>query len=340
MEDKKPTEDTSATPENIGVTQTAPADALEKTNEELTAEGVDATGSLEAAATEGSAKKVNPLKAFWHKVDVYLLGFILIMVVVAATSAVSFLNSKKAPDTPEVATQQLTTDALKQLANSDATVGNAAQTLTVQGNAVFTGQLLVQKDLDVAGRIRLGGDLQAATLTVAGKTNLADTQINSLQVAQNAIMQGTTTLSTVNVSGASNFSGPMGASQITVTRLIMSGNAVLQVPNHIAFTGAPAQRASINTGVLGNGGTASVNGSDTVGTVNINSGNNPTAGCFISVNFAQAFASPPNVIISPVGLAAGQTQYYVTRTNTGFSVCTANPAPANQVFGFSYFVAG
>ena len=119
----------------------------------------------------------------------------------------------------------------------------------------------------------------------------------------------------------------------------MSGNAILQIPNHLSFTG-PSPSRTINAGVLGAGGSASVNGSDTNGTININTGSNPSAGCFARINFQQAFPGQPHVIVSPVGAAAGQTQYYVDRNNTGFSICTNNPAPANQVFAFDYFVTG
>src|SRR5206468_1717571 len=108
--------------------------------------------------------------------------------------------------------------------------------------------------------------------------------------------------------------------------------------NHIAFTGAPATRGSISNAVLGGGGTANVNGSDTTGTINISTGNAPAAGCFLTINFGQTFANVPHVIISPFGIGAGQTQYYVTKTTSSFSVCTAAAPPANQVFGFDYFV--
>jgi len=172
---------------------------------------------------------------------------------------------------------------------------------------------------------------------VSGTSNLGTAQINTLQVAQNAAIQGNTTMRDLSVSGTSTFSGPMTASQITVTRLILSGNATLQVPNHISFTG-PSPGRSINNSVLGNGGTASINGSDTTGSVNINTGGSPAAGCFVQITFNQRFTNQPHVLITPVGAGAGQTQYYVTRTNTGFSICTNNAAPANSVFGYDYFV--
>src|SRR4051812_45354689 len=137
MEEKKPAEGGDQSAASNSPARAVPADALEKTNEQLQAEGVDTTGSLEAETAEANAKKQSGLKRFWRKVDVYLLGFVLIVVVVGATGAVSYLNSKKAPETPETATETLSADALKQLANSDATIGNASQTLTVQGNAIF-----------------------------------------------------------------------------------------------------------------------------------------------------------------------------------------------------------
>ena len=141
----------------------------------------------------------------------------------------------------------------------------------------------------------------------------------------------------LNVAGSSSFSGPVTINQLNVTNLTMSGNSSLRILNHIAFPGASPSR-SINNGVLGGGGTSTVNGSDTTGTININTGSGPVAGCFTRLTFAVKFTSPPHVIVSPVGVGAGQTQYYVERDTNGFSVCTASPAPANAVFAFDYFV--
>ena len=251
----------------------------------------------------------------------------------------AYLNNKKVPKTPDVATQQLTTDALKQLANSDATVGSAAQTLTVQGNAIISGQLLVRKDLNVAGSIKLGGDFTAQNITASGKTNLADTQINSLQVAQNTTLQGTVTIAKdLNVAGASALNGPVTAGQITVSKLILSGNGTLQIPNHLSFSGPSPTRSITDAGTLGAGGTVSINGSDTAGTININTGSGPVAGCFVKITFSLAFTAMPHIIASPFGAGTGSLDWYVTKSTTGFSICTLNAAPAGQVMGFDYFV--
>jgi hypothetical protein len=340
MDDKKPAEGEAAKPaDGQPATQAVPQDGLEKTSEELQKEGVDTSSEpAESTGPDGKPlKKPSGIKLLMRKFNVYLLGFGLVVAIVGATGVVSYLNSKKQPVTPTVASQELSADALKQLANSDATVGSASQTLTIQGNTIVQGQMLVRKDLDVAGNIRLGGDLTVSTLTVSGSTNLADTQINKLQVANDTAIQGTTDVHDLNVAGDASFSGALDASQITVTRLIMSGNAVLQVPNHITFSGGPPNR-TIDTAVLGAGGTASISGSDMSGSITINSGNGPVAGCFVRVTFNQSFSNMPHVIISPINAAAANIPYYVTKSQTVFSVCTASPAPANSVFGFDYWI--
>lgn len=317
--------------------QQAPADALSRTPDDLEQEQAAAPITSPAAVEGPTVKKLSPIKKLFRKVNLYFLIFLLLVVVAGAITAVNYLNSTKTTPAPDIASQGLTADALKQLANTDASVGSAAQTLTIQGNAIIAGQTLTRGNLNVAGNFQSGGSIQGPSLTISGESNLGSTQVNSLQVATNTAVQGSTTLRDLNVSGTSSFSGAVTAAQITVSKIIMSGNAILQIPNHISFTGPPPSR-TINAGVLGNSGSASVNGSDTSGTININTGGNPSAGCFARINFQQAFTNQPHVIVSPVGAGAGQTQYYVDRDKAGFSICTVNAAPANQVFAFDYFV--
>lgn len=322
-----------ATPEAV-VPETAPADALSMTPEELEQEAA----ANPAPATAGPEdKKLSPLKRIFRVVNVYFLLFLLLVVVAGAIAAVNYLNSEKPQPEASIVNQKLTADTLKQLANTDASVGGTSQTLTIQGNAIIDGSTLARGNLSIAGNVQTGGSLNAPSLTISGNVNLGATQANSLQVAQNLAVQGTTTLRNLNVSGTSTFNGAMTASQISVTNLILSGNASLNVPNHIRFSGATPIRV-INQTTLGGGGSVSVNGSDTSGTININSGNSPTAGCFATITFNQRFTNKPHVIVSPVEKAAGQLQYYVTRDNNSFSICTANAAAAHQSFAFDYFV--
>ena len=318
-------------------TQAAPADALSRTPDDL--EDERAAHATEQASDAKAEKKPSAVRRFFRRVNVYLLLFILIVVIAGIVVAVTYLNSQKTVNEPNIATQTLTESALKQLANTDASVGSSSQTLTIQGNAIIAGQSLMRGNLNVAGNIQAGGSIQGANLTISGTSNLGTAQINTLQVANTLAVQGATTMRDLSVAGAASFSGAVTANQLTTSRLTLSGNAVLQVPNHLSFTG-PTPGRSVTSNVLGAGGSVSISGSDTSGTVNINTGNNPQPGCFTRVTFQQAFTAQPRVIISPVGAGAGQTQYYVTRDAGGFSICTNNAAPAGQAFAFDYFVAG
>lgn len=329
----------SAVDDVISGQQDSPNDALSRTPEDLAEEKAQNEAGNTTSSEDSSTKKTSKLKKVFKKANLYFLLFMLVVAIASIVTVVYYLNSQKKPILPTVANQKLDENALKQLANADASVGNKSQTLTIQGNAIIDGQTLSRGDLNVAGNFQTGGSIQGPTITVSGAANLGDTQINTLQVASNTAIQGGTTLRDLNVSGASSFAGAMTASQISVTKLIMSGDAVLEVPNHIAFTGSSPGR-TVTHSTLGNGGSASVDGSDTTGTININTGNSPTAGCFIRINFNQRYSRSPRVIISPVGYGASKTEYYVDRDQNGFSVCTSSPAPANQAFAFDYFITG
>ena len=350
-DEQKPEQETPATPapdqpatadgEGSDVdNQDAPADALSRTPDDL-AEGQQVETATEQAnnPTEAPAtKKISPLKRFIRKANLYFLLFLLVVSVSGAIAIVSYLNSQKDPVKPSIASQELTEKELQKLANTNASVGKASQTLTIQGDAIIEGQTLMRGNLNVAGNFQTGGTIQGSGLTISGSSNLGEAQINSLQVAQNTAIQGNTTLRDLNVSGTTSLGGAVTASQLTVSRLILSGNASLEIPNHIRFSGPSPSRSSINSGTLGSGGTASVNGSDTSGTVNISTGNSPASGCFVRINFNQAYSNQNHVLISPIGSAAGKTEYYVDRDKNGFSICAASPAPANKSFAYDYFV--
>lgn len=317
--------------------QDAPADALSLTPEELE-EREKESGQKEKSEAEIVAEKKLPfIIRIARKINIYFLIFLVLLIIAGVIAAVTYFNSHKPAEQPDVASQTLTTDALKQLANTDATVGGTSQTLTIQGNAIIAGQTLTRGNLNIAGNVQSGGDATFPSITVAGSVNLGSTQASDLQVAGDVSLQGASTLRDLNVSGTSTFGGAMTASQITVTRLILSGNATLEVPNHVSFTGTAPSRTT-NSAVLGSGGTLSLSGSDTTGTININTGTGTSAGCFAQMTFRQPYTKRPNVIVSPVGASAAQLQYYVDRNTTGFSLCTTNTPPTNRSFSFDYFI--
>jgi hypothetical protein len=341
MEEKKP-EDTSggATPDGNGAGG-PPKDAL--ANPEAAANAaslaIGAASSPDGDSASGkSARKINPLKKFTKHFNVYFILFVIIILIAAVISFVAYSNSKKTPPATTANSEKLSQSQLKQLANSNATVGGSGQTLTVQSNAVFDNPVLIRSNLDVAGALQLGGTLNVSQVSVSGSSNLSTTQASTLQVAGTSVFQGLVTVQNgISVGGDSSLNtATIGT--ITANKLILSGTAQLQIPNHVGFSGSAAPRLS-NQPALG-GGSASISGSDTSGTISVNTGGGPQSGCLVNVSFNQAFySSKPNVIISLISSSPMNLEYYAGSLNiSGFSICSANAPPANQQFGFSYFI--
>lgn len=272
---------------------------------------------------------------FVKKVNIYLLLFIFLLAVAGGIILVTYLNSKK-QEKSTIQTQSLSQDTLKQLATSDVTVGQPKQILSVQSNAVFAGKVLIRDSLEVAGAIQVGGSLSVPGITVSGNSIFEQLQVNKgLSVAGDTSIQGQLAVQKgLSVAGGATFGGTLSAPAITVNTLQMNGN--LTLTRHIIIGGTTPDRD--NGPALGGGGTVALSGSDIAGSININTGSSPVAGCFITVNFTQKYNATPNVIATPIGSNAALVGYYVNRSASNFSICAANNPPANASFGFDYFI--
>ena len=278
------------------------------------------------------------LRGIWQRINIYLLLFIFIVVVVVAITVVLYLknrnNAQTAKNDADIASQSLSADALQQLAQSGVQVGDPKQTLNIQSNSVFSGAVLVRGELQVAGGLKIGsGSLAVPGLDVSGSGSISKLQTQDLSVAGNAAVQGQLSVqNNLSVNGSGTFNGPLSATQITVGRLQLSGD--LTLTHHLVAGGSIPGRS--NGGALGSGGTSSVSGSDTAGSISIRTGGGTHSGCFITVNFTQNFSSTPHVVVTPIGSAAAGINYYVQRSTSNFSICTTNAAPAGTSFGFDY----
>jgi cytoskeletal protein CcmA (bactofilin family) len=275
------------------------------------------------------------LRLLVARFNIYLLLFVLVVLIAIIVVGVSvYSNNNNTKKT--IATQPLSSSTLKQLANSDATVGDPKQVLNVQSNAVFSGKVLIRDSLEVAGPLQVGGSLTLPGITVSGNSNFDQVQIrNTLGVGGNTSIQGQLSVQkTLSVSGGATFGGAITAAQISASNLQITGDLVLT--HHIVAGGANPSRS--NGSALGNGGTSSVSGSDSAGTLSINTGDSTAAGCFASITFTQKYNATPHVMVTPVGAAAGNVAYYVNRSASSFSICTSSSAPSNQSFAFDYFV--
>lgn len=82
------------------------------------------------------------------------------------------------------------------------------------------------------------------------------------------------------------------------------------------------------TTALGSGGTASVNGTDTAGTIAVNVGTGAGTGMIGSITFHRNYPEIPRVVVSPVGHP--MPGLYVNRTSTGFTVSTSSALPVGS----------
>lgn len=296
----------------------------------------DATSEASNMAPAPPAKKPGGIKNLIRRFNIYFLLFVFLLLIAGIILAIAYFESKKASTTNTIQTQELTQAALQKIAESDSTVGSSAQVLKVQSSAIFAGRVLVREGLEVAGNLQVGGTVALTNLTVSGTSQLGQTQVNKdLAVAGNTAIQGTATIAkSLQVNGSGTFNGPVSSPQITTSNLQLNGDLVLT--HHITAAGPPP---TLTRGpALGSGGTASVGGSDTAGTVSINVGGGAPGGCFVTINFASKYSSTPRVLITPVGSDAGGLNYYVNRTSAGFSICNSTSPGGGLSFAFDYFV--
>lgn len=303
--------------------------------------GAQATQSQEVPTTE-IPKKRSKFRRIWDVINIYLLIFILLVVVAGIVFIVSYLNSQQEPELPVTALQDLTQEQLSEIATGDANVGDPRYILNIQSDAVFAGSALVRGDLNIAGSLQLGEGLLLPDLTVSGASNLNTVQMNTLNIAGATTMQGALTLQDslsvsegLSVGGTSTFNGAITATSVTTGSLTLAGNGTLTVNNHIKVNGPTPSRT--NGGSIGSGGSTSVSGSDTSGTVNINTGSGASAGCLVNVVFNQSFEGNPQINITPTNAAAATIQYYIQRSSTGFSICSANNPGGGRSFSYDYF---
>ena len=316
-------------------------DALEGAQATSTDGTIDATGSSDdnpdsSAGDSKSAKKKGGIKGIFQRFNIYLLLFIFILGVAGVIIAVAYFQSKSASTTSTLKTQDLTEATLQQVANSEAAIGDSQQVLTVRSSTVFSGKVLIRSGLEVAGNLNVGGTLALNNISVSGVSQFGQVQVNkNLAVAGDTGIQGSLTVAkSLQVNGGATFAGPISAPQITTSNFQLNSDLILT--RHIVAGGGTPSRSTGSA--IGSGGSASNNGSDTAGSVSINTGSGASAGCYVTINFTSRYNSTPRVLLTPVGSGSGAITYYVNRTTSNFSICASTPPPSGASFGFDYFV--
>jgi cytoskeletal protein CcmA (bactofilin family) len=273
------------------------------------------TGSvIQGSGPQNNSKKsiAQKIQSAISKINIYLLLFGLILLLAGIATFASFRASKNSANQSNINGQTLSAEDLKNLKNNDATVGDSRQTLTIASNSIFNGRVLVKDNLDVAGTIRVGGELSLPGITVSGTSAFENVQIgNDLSIAGNTSVQGTLTVQkSLSVRGGANFAGTVSAPTISTDQLIL--NQDIQVNRHIEVGGATPRVTSMNPG---SGGAVSINGSDTAGTVSIAFGAG-SGGGLARVTFASRYNQTPHVIITPNGRQCASLRSYVDEVST------------------------
>jgi hypothetical protein len=241
---------------------------------------------------------------------------------------------------PKPAVQNLSDEEIRKLTDISTNLGTSNQILNFGAGALFRGKVDVAGDLTVGGRFNANGPVTLSQLNITGTSALA-----GLNVGSNLTVGGVTTLQqglTVNgltaINGGLNVSGTasvnaLNASNISVNTISIAGPLIL---SHLQTRGAvPGSAAG---GAVGGGGTISVSGNDTAGTININTGSGTAAGVLATVTFRAAYTGGVHVLLSPLTGASAGLQAYVSRTSTGFQVRVDNPPPSGAVFAYDYLV--
>ena len=271
------------------------------------------------------------------RLNVYLLAFILILIIaLIIVFIVVNTGNQQANDIEQIQTQELTQEAIDNLNSNEATIGDPKQLLTVESNAVFNGQVLIRDGLDVAGPIKVGGELNLPGITVSGTSQFDEVLLNALSIAGDASVQGTLVVEqNLSVAGEGSFGGNLSAPSITLDSLQINGDVAFT--RHIDAGGATP--SVTRGGAGGSGSTVSISGTDTAGTVTVNIGSGASAGNLATVTFVSAFSGNPHVVITPVSNSASTVSsgnfYLSSRSSTSFTISAAStPSPGGISFDY------
>jgi hypothetical protein len=248
-----------------------------------------------------------------------------------------YSQARKTPPAKSPTIETLSPDDLKKLTEIGANLGTAGQVLNIGAAALFRGKVDVGGDLSIGGRLNANGPVTLSQLNITGTT-----AATGLNVGSNLSVSGTTTLQKavtvgdlltvnggLNVAGAASV-GSLNANTIAVRNISISGPLTI---GHLATQGpAPI----IVAGSVGGGGTVSISGNDTAGTININTGSGP-GNVLATITFRAAYSSTVHVLLSPLTSGAADAGAFVTRNGGGFQI-HANTPPAGATLSFDYLV--
>lgn len=316
----------------------APAQAVHQTATSASPTPIVTVGpatSLPESSTGWSAVRGRAKQGAW--IAAAVTGAVLVAIVVFL-----YLKSrpKASPKQQSIASINLPTDQLQKLSGESINVASDRK-------LTFNTPVIVKQDLNVNGQTTLNNVKITGALVLPTAAAASASPSQNLSVAGAALIQGDTTAKgsltvggNLNVSGSASFAGNLNANQLTVKSATL-GNATI---GHL-ITSGPTATASPNNAA--GGGTVSMTGNDTAGTVTITTGNGaPSSGDLITVTFRSAYTSTPHVTVTPVGIGTASSIsavggiYYVSRSTSQFTIGVSKMqlGVGGVTYVFDYFV--
>jgi cytoskeletal protein CcmA (bactofilin family) len=288
--------------------------ARDSLNSSLEGDQIDPTFA-EQEAQLSKVKKPLPRKKISIVVGIIAVVIIGLILFGATTSK----PPKKTTTTVVINTQSLDTGTLNKLESQNSASGSVQQQLTITPNTLFKNDVSVQGNLSANGTTTIQGAVALNSgLTVHG----------GLVVSSNTTVGGNLSVNGVITAGSLN------VGSLTLASIQLSGS--LTIGGHILTTGsAPTAAANLAT----SGGTVSVSGNDTSGTVTINVGNDALqAGELAVITFHSPYSATPNVQLTPITGPSAALQYFVTRSSSYFSINSALAPTKDGAYVYDYLV--
>ena len=283
----------------------------------------DELSSLEAPPDYRAPVPVQPNHSKMVKYAVITGVVVALFVIAGLTTLVlskktTTLSPVKTPTPVVINTQTLDNGTLNKL-SAPAGSGPTSQQLTITPATLFKNTVQVQGDIKAEKGVAIGD-----SLTVNGTANFQ----NAVGIGSNLAVRGT-----LSVAGALT-AASINVGSLAITTINVAGG--LNFGGHIVPGGtAPTTQPSTAT----SGGTVTISGNDTAGTVTINVGAGAlTPGELAIISFKSAFTGTPKVQLTPVNAAASSLNYYVTRSATFFTVNTSSATTTNASYVFDYLV--
>ena len=296
------------------------------------ATNIDSQVALDSFDKKQEKKKKGLLERF-KTFNPFLIAMVGVGVVVVVVLIVVFTGA----DPENFVGTELSEDELTSLVAESSENQSTGQVLRIGPTTEFAQDLSVLQDVEIVGNLVVAGEIINANSSLAGQDaeDPNDAGSGDLAIDGDALFSGNVaTQGSLTVTGTLTVNSTITATEVAATSLAVTGDA--QFSRHIVSN---STFVVVSTGsAAGSGGTTSASGNDIAGTITINTGGSPTAGVLANIGFQQQYGNTPSVIITPVTAAAAQTEFYVNRSTTGFSIRTNNIPPATAVLQYDYII--